>query len=167
MPFVEVATSVRGLVQFLVALAKANVADCQADPALEEELHRRCGDRARIKYVRDTVQRRDGGGTRSVDRWTCLSLLVERAPKDEVLQGDCEDLTAMWGAHLLLRGFRVAVCITQPREGATAHAYLRVLDAEQGVWRVWDPSVWHGMRDPGAGYYTSGETHCCELELPC
>ena len=167
MPFVEVATSVRGLVQFLVALAKANVVDCQADPALRAELHRRCGARERIKYERDTAGRRSGGGRRAVDRWTCLSLLVERTSKDTPIEGDCEDLTALWGAHLLLMGFRVAVCITQPREGATAHAYLRVFDDTLGVWRVWDPSVWHGMRDPGPEFYTSGETHCCELDLPC
>lgn len=169
MPFVEVATSVRGLVQFLVALAKTNVVDCQADSALRAELHRRCGARELIKYERDTAPRRSGKGRRAVDRWTCLSLLVERAGSDAeaVLEGDCEDLAAIWGAHLLLKGFRVAVCITQPREGATAHAYLRVFDAELGAWRVWDPSVWHGMREPKPEFYTSGETHCCELDLPC
>ncbi len=111
MPFVEVATSVRGLVQFLVALAKTNVVDCQADTALRAELNRRCGDRASIKYERDTAPRRSGKGRRAVDRWTCFSLLAERAKGDSPLIGDCEDLTAIWGAYLLLSGFRVAVCM--------------------------------------------------------
>lgn len=157
MPFVEVNTSVRGLVQLLAALAKTNVLDCQNDPALRAELHRRCGGREHIKYVRDGP----------VDRWTCFSVMMERADRDSPLRGDCEDLAALWGAHLLLSGFRVAACITQPREGATAHAYLRVFDTSARQWRVWDPSAWHGMRAPPATYYTSGETYCCELDYPC
>ena len=167
MPFVEVATSVRGLVQFLVALAKTNVVDCQADAALRAELNRRCGVRESIKYERDTAPRRSGHGRKAVDRWTCFSLLVERAKGDSPLIGDCEDLTAVWGAYLLLSGYRVAVCITQPREGATAHAYLRVRDVALDAWRVWDPSAWHGMHCPSPDFYVSGETYCCELSLPC
>lgn len=165
MPFLEVATSVRGVVQFLVALGKINVVDCQADPALWAELKRRCEARDSIVYTPDRGRR--GSRARAPDRWSCLSVLVERTGKDEAIHGDCEDLAALWAAHLLLGGFRVAACITQPREGATAHAYLRVFDAAAGQWRVWDPAVWHGMRAPGVEFYTSGETHCCELEMPC
>ena len=162
MPFLEVATSVRGLVQFLAALAQTNVVDCTADAALGAELHRRCEARPSMVYTRDSAH---GGG--STDRWTCFSLLAERAGKDGPIRADCEDLAALWAAHLYLRGFRVALCITQPREGAMAHAYVRVFDTEQGAWRVWDPSVWHGMKDPGPEFYTKGETHCCELRHPC
>ena len=155
--FVEVATSIRGLVQQLAALAKTNVVDCQENAALCAELERRCTARERIVYKRD-------GRT---DRWTCFSLLVERAGKEAPIYGDCEDLAALWAAYLLLLGFRVAVCISQPRAGATAHAYLRVFDAPAGVWRVWDPAAWHGMHRPAPEFYASGETYCCELELPC
>ncbi|MEZ4301929.1 MAG: hypothetical protein R3B70_43755, partial [Polyangiaceae bacterium] len=115
MPFLEVATSVRGLVQFLVALAKANVVDCQASPSLRESLSRHCGSRELIEYQRDTARRASGEGRRAVDRWTCYSLLVERAGSDRPIEGDCEDLAALWAAYLLLQGFRVAVCISQPR----------------------------------------------------
>ncbi|MBK8255691.1 MAG: hypothetical protein IPK82_23875 [Polyangiaceae bacterium] len=165
MPFVEVATSIRGLVQFLVALAKANLVDCQSDTAVRDELHRRWETRASIVYTRDG-RRSTHGTTRGTDRWTCFSLLRERA-HDKPIEADCEDLAALWAAHLLLRGFRVALSITQPREGAMAHAYVRVFDGQQGAWRVWDPSVWHGMKDPGPDFYTTGETFSCELEQPC
>lgn len=164
MPFLEVATSVRGLVQFLVALAKANVVDCQSNPGLREELRRRCGARESIAYTRDSAR---GRGHRPTDRWTCFALLSERTAADDPMRGDCEDLAGLWGAYLLLSGFRVAVCITQPREGAMAHAYLRVFDRQMGGWRVWDPAAWHGMREPPADFYTSGETYCCELDMPC
>ena len=164
MPFFEVATSVRGLVQFLQALARTNVVDCQENPRLRAELQRRCGARESIVYTRDTAP---GRRHRPSDRWTCFALMVERGTSEEPLRGDCEDLAGLWGAHLLLSGFRVAMCITQPRVGATAHAYLRVFDAQNGVWRVWDPAAWHGMHEPPAEFYVSGETYCCELEMPC
>ena len=50
--FVEVATSIRGLVQQLAALAKTNVVDCQENAALRAELERRCGARERMIYKR-------------------------------------------------------------------------------------------------------------------
>lgn len=156
MPFVEVNTPIRGLVQLLVALARMNVVDCEEDPALKKQLDRRCSDRRLMRYERD----------KNGDTWTSFGLLVERAGEGPV-EDDCEGLAAIYAAWLFFRGERVRLCISQPRPKHMAHAYCEVWDKERSQWRVWDPSVYHGMGDPGPDFYSRGEKHCCELTNPC
>src|SRR5262249_48627529 len=116
---VEVDTSIEGVCMLLLALTEINLLDLHTDERLLRELYRRCGMGTRgFEYTPDRV-----------DTWTTFAVLADpkRTPPDAPMRADCEDYAAMWGAYLVLRGApRVAVCVTQPREDAMAHAYLRI-----------------------------------------
>lgn len=185
---VSVDTSLSGMAGYLWAGARANMIDAQASPFLLAELYRTVRDPSAARYAPDEV-----ASPFHADEWAEFDVLwkrwhkldpneidehfedhpmvggnegafvrhLDRTRAGQSIRADCEDLTMIHGAAFCLSGRDdVEVCITQPRPGAMAHAYLRIGG------RVWDPSVYHGMRKPNPKFYETGERACLPLQRP-
>lgn len=152
---VEVQTDIAGLTHLLAGMAVVNIHDCARDSRLRDDLQRRSHAPAHqgFEYHRDPPY--------LPDRWTSFSVESEATDSDAPIEDDCEGKTANYAAAsaIFTPERRTEVCIAQPEPGKMAHAFNRFNG------RVFDGSVFNGMRSPPPDFYESGEHACIHVEI--
>lgn len=125
---VQVHTDPAGLALLLAALVRINVHDCSRDPALLEDLRRRCSAAPGVGF------RYKPDATFLAPRWSTFAVLAGRA-KGGPIEDDSTGIAAAYAAALLLfqPGRQVSVCSSGARKAA-----LHVDD------RPFDPATMHG-----------------------
>lgn len=143
----EVDTDIRGVTLLLSAMAQININDAKRDPEVAKELLSRCFSNPRVGflYVKDP---------KDIDRWSSFVPMMRRTKSGDPIKADCEDQSASYASAFKLAhpDAKVEVSVTQPHEGAMAHAYVWIDD------RFYDPSAVNGMRRPPDSFYGSGDT---------
>ena len=160
MPELNISTNLDGCALGVSYLAQVNQNDALASPDICKAL---------VACFRRNMLRHDAEALSlfylldpGPEEWSNFRALLERSEAGRII-ADCEDLTGIciaaeyaYSAQMGNTRLECRVEITQPHDGAIAHAYYRVRRSPEDSWILRDPSVVAGMDDPGADWYGVG-----------